>query len=340
MNTTFLNSTLIFSSQVGPVYGPLYLLVCMLGILCNTAVVIAFVLKIVPLTPFCMLLLNLSVTDILTGITFIPGLFDTIVDHTRATPNNPLSTSFMCAMVYFRVPSRSTFIVNNCTVAYMSFIRASSFDSDRSKILKRTTVKRFIFCIWMLALLYLSPWYFLYDIGPESKNCEPKSALIRTISYIHGSVTLLTFYIAIEVILLVNIIRSVRFLWKKSMFTQSIAIRERNQITFLLVILAITYCVFGLPFLVRVILRTSGQLKDKDLYSLVLRPTGLVYLLTLITDPALYAFYWKGFRNGFRKATRRNYRTSTTLSTSRSVRADSGAGDSSVISVTTQQTTL
>ena len=307
MNGTESEETGIFASQYGSWYGPSFLAVSVIGIISNSVVATAFIFKILPLSPFCVLLLNLSVSDIVINIFMLPSFF--LRTSAYSDIKQPYLTSFMCGVVFYYLPARSSFIVNVATVAYVSFIRSTTFDvNDRGRLLDTKTVKWFVVCSWVLALLLHSPWYFMYELNLTTGHCSPKHPKVYSI-YHASQVTLA--YIILEIILVTNMVRSVRNMWKKSISPNSIILQQRCRITSLLFVLGVVYIALCFPVSVVMIMEASGFFKSVHLFNDVYLPSVLVVYLTTVTDPFMYAFYWKGFRDGFMPSRRRKTEPST-----------------------------
>ena len=304
----------LFSADFGPFYGPLYLATCMIGFIGNSLIVLAFTKKWVPLTPFTMLLLNLSVANIFSEIVWLPTLFIHMPDYIEADKN---LSSAVCGIVASRLPATSGFFVNVLTVTYMSFIRTSTFSDQKQSILEKKNVVCFIACVWFVSMIVFFPWYFMFTMNTETRHCE---SIYQKPFKIYQATICAFFYVVPLSILVVNFVRSVRYMWKKTLFEQSILRRERRQITTLLLSLTLIYITFFIPIVLFFIVRASGRLnEDMDIYVDVRRPVGWICFLTTITDPVIYAFCRKGFRNGFtnsRKETRRTQRAGTAISLS------------------------
>ena len=312
MNGSESEETGIFAPGYGSWYGPSFLAVTILGIISNSVVVAAFISKILPLTPFCILLLNLSVSDIFINIFMLPSFFVRMSDYREV--DQPYLTSFMCGIVFYHLIARSGFIVNVMTLAYVSFIRSTTFDfKHRGRILNPKTVKWFILYSWIIALLLHFPWYFMYELNPTTGHCNPK--YYEVYSIYHASQVSIT-YVILEIILFVNMVRSVRNMWKKSISPHSIILQKRHRVTSLLLALGLVYIVLCLPVSVVMIMEASGYFQSADSFNDVYFPSVLVVYLNTVVDPFMYIFYWKGFRNGFMTSRKKMRETATRLPSS------------------------
>ena len=286
------DSPAIFSEHFGSLYGCVLLIECFIGIFCNSIVIVAFARKYVLLTPFNMLLLNLSLADILADVFFIPTLF---VEYIALSTN---SVEFVCSMFMLGFIPYIGFGVNSCTVAYISFIRIESFENGW-KILNRKVVSCFLSATWVLTIASITPVNFMISIdsrtsrktgtcATENKNDAYTSALV-----ING-----LFFIIPLTILVLNFIRTIKHLWDSSLFQQSVLKIERKQITVLLFSLTVVYIIGFLPNFIRLLLRICGFLQDEGIDIIMRRLAIFIGLLTTISDPVLYALCSKGFRRG------------------------------------------
>ena len=104
-------------------------------------------------------------------------------------------------------------------------------------------------------------------------------------------------------ILVVNLTRTIKQLWKKTLFQQSTLRNERKQITTLLFSLTLIYIICFIPYVTRLLLRASGYLEDGSTAETVMRRSSIsIGLLTTISDPILYALCNKGFRRNLATA--------------------------------------
>ena len=104
-------------------------------------------------------------------------------------------------------------------------------------------------------------------------------------------------------ILVVNFARTIRQMWKKTLFQQSAIRNERKQITTLLFSLTLVYIICFIPYVIKLLLIASGYLKDGSEVETVMRQSTIsICFLTTISDPILYALCNKGFRRNLANA--------------------------------------
>ena len=306
-NATLANSSNLFSETFGSLVGSILLVECTLGLIGNSIVVFAFAYKLVPLTPFCMLLLNLSVADIFADVTVIPELFDGIYKYIGTETNLAIT---VCGIIKFRLFVAVCFRVNVCTVAYISFIRTTSIENGSSRrILNKRIVTLYIVCTWMFSIASVLPLCFMITVNPKTGVVIPSKSFNTINATFHS-----LFYFIPQTILVVNFSRSVWHLWRTPRFQQSIILKGRKQITLLLLSLTAAYIIFLIPILAWQILKASGHLgpPGSSSFLAVYRPASIFAYLTTISDPVLYAVCWRGFRQGFKKTMEPTPRTSAT----------------------------
>ena len=154
----------IFSERFGAFFGSLMLIECMLGIAGNSLVIAAFVKKLVPITPFNMLLLNLSISDIFCNGFGVSALFKSVFEYMASTTN---SVGFICSMFKFGITVFIGIGVNTATVTYISFIRSESFRNG-GRILNRRIVSWFILLTWVIPTVLVIPMHFFVNIDLQT----------------------------------------------------------------------------------------------------------------------------------------------------------------------------
>ena len=295
-NMTELHIEPTFCPTVEKLILSLFIIIALVGIFGNGLIVFAFAARIVPVTPFMVLLLNLSIADIIIDVSVFPFLF---------WEQSENDSNFACG-IHKQSITWSAVVVNAATLTYISFVRISAFDvcskSLNQPILKPRNVNIYVALTWVVGILLFSPHYFNFYFDPQLGVCIAKEGPFYKIS---SAVQSLLCWVVPVTILSVNLFRTVRALWNKEHLSQSMIIKHRKQITFLLLGLTVFFLLFSTPLLVFFVLRAANYYKfTNDLTGIqelkrFYRPVSLVCLLTTITDPLLYAFCWKSFRNGF-----------------------------------------
>ena len=284
----------IFNERVGPLFGSLMLIECILGIVGNTLVLAAFATKWVPITPFNMLLLNLSVADIFCDAFWILTLFKSIFEYIASTAN---SVGFLCSMFNFGITMYIGIGANTATVTYISFIRIESF-RNVGRILDKRTVLWFILLTWVIPSVIAIPKHFFVKVHIQTfrKTGECKIEN-REAFYIFAFASSAFIIILPLLILVINLFRSIKQIWRETLLQQSVLRNERRHITILLFSLTTVYTICFTPYVIRLLLRASGYLEDGSAAETFMRRSVTsIGLLTTISDPIIYALCNKSFR--------------------------------------------
>ena len=300
-----------FSEDVNNFLVSLGVIISTLGIIGNGLVIFAFIRKLVDRTPFVLLLLNLSVSDVITDLSMYPYLFlESEWYNKSAVPTQGL----VCGLVK-QIPGWTATVANIITLTYISFLRTSSFNATSagggSKILKRRNILLVICLSWLLGLVLFTPHFFLFTIDRTKSICRHTSSRYFLISNaIQG---LLLFAIPIG-ILSYNFIKTMIFLKKQRTIShQSAILRRRHRLTFILLALPVTLVILTSPLLIFIILRVTGYKKFTDDLAgkyeqrKIYRPVLLIALLNTVMDPLYYALCWDQFRRGFAPRSSRTF---------------------------------
>ena len=305
---------MLLNEDLGPALKYSYIIVSLIGILGNTIFIMASRMKIIKVTPFVLLLLNISLADIVMNICFLPYLF---IDLKDKKITSPALAGFLCSVVSHYYPVYAAFTANSITLCYISCARMSSFTASRSaKVLrlKPFNVRVFIVGSWVTGILSTIPSHFMF-YHKQGIGCIPVNRKRYIIHLLVGS--MLCCFVPI-LILTVNFFRTVYHLMKANEMIQSFAVNHTKQIIFLLLSLTVAFIVFSFPFLVGTFLHLTNQWDDLQ-FEKRKQVFVLIGMFTSISDPILYAICWRGFRDGFsRQFTDLKNRFSRVLSSKRS----------------------
>ena len=271
-----------------------YTIVCVIGIIGNTIFILSAFTRMIKVTEFVLLLLNISLANVIMNIFFFPYLF---IDLKKYDIGSPALAGFLCSVVGHHYPVYAAFEVNSMTLCYVSFARICSFAaSESAKIfrLKRRTVRIFVVSSWLICVASTLPSHFMFN-HQKNIGCIPKDRKLYTIHLVVGA-TLST--VIPQTILIVNFVRTIYYLLKQRDMIQSFSINHIKQIVFLLLGLTVAYVLFTLPYMIASLLHLTNQWDDKTFENRK-QVIVLVGMLTSITDPIFYAICWKGFRDGF-----------------------------------------
>ena len=288
------SASMIFTERVGPFFGSLLLIECILGIVGNSLVISAFATKWVPITPFNMLLLNLSVADIFCDGFWILTLFQSLFEYMSTTIN---SARIVCGIFNFGITMYMGIGVNTATVTYISFIRSESL-RNAGRILNKRVVSWFIPMTWVIPAGIAILKHFIIKVDAQIFRRTGTCKIVnKETFYIFAFTSCVLIIILPLLILVINLARTIKQMWKMTLLQQSVIRNERGQITILLVSLTSVYIICFLPYVIRLLLRASGYLEDGSTAETVMRRSVTsIGLLTTISDPILYALCNKGFR--------------------------------------------
>ena len=300
MSPNSTNSTLSEHIEVtfitSPTISLIQLIVSGIGIIANIVVLLSSALKVVNVTPFVILLLNLSVADILMARNIYLEHF---VDEKELHGADSSLTGLICS-VFHEIDLYYLGALNNViTMVYISFCRTSIFSSSeifQQQTLSQKKVLRFIFLTWLVTTVIMAPNSFIFALDKE-KGCWTKYQFFYMI---YGAVLGFGVYMTCFVIVSINFIRAMVALKERRSFHQSVLSKKGKQIKIIFVSLLAIYVCFSTPLAIKLLLRASGILDAKqDL--MMSHITLTISLLTTITDPCIYIFSWSGFHNGLRK---------------------------------------
>ena len=279
-------------------------LVSVSGILGNSLVIYAIVKKLVQKTPFVILLLHLSITNVVMDVSIFPCVMLDIKDYIGVSLSVQRG---ICALMNNRVPFYAGAAANTVTLMYIAFVRLTTVACS-SKFQKFVLSKRFVRVAlaisWVFIIAALIPRCISHHIDVRQGICVPDSRKFNA-QYNFFLVTI--FWLIPLSFLIINLFTMVNFMWKKTELKQSAIIKGRKQVVTMLFALIMSYLVCKTPVYVYFMMavakyhKFTGDVYGKREKELVLQPALLIALCNTITDPILYAFMWKGFRSGFRQ---------------------------------------
>ena len=267
------------------------------------AVVVGFAMKIVRVTPFMLLLLNISIADIVIGLNAYPMLYVEPSQYKNAP--TPIA-SFICAVVDKSVFAYSSVVVNALTLIYISFMRVASFNRNargQRWLTRLNVVKVFVCFSWLVGIGAFISHYFKFTIDPVSGMCRHHD---NTSYHITSAVGATTMLLCTLIVLLLNFIRTTRTMWHASNLGNASAIaKQRKEISGMLLGLAVAFFLLNTPLTVYFVIRGTGYFESvndittKRNENRLYLPVVVIAMLNTWSDPILYAFSWKSFRSGF-----------------------------------------
>ena len=284
-----------FSPLTAQILQVVHVIIAVFGIIGNGTIVVAFVLKLVPITPFMLLLLNLSVADIVVELSIFPFVLLDVRHYASAFPK---IASILCAVIDKTAPGYTAGSAVSVTIAYISIIRAGSFDIGPQNLLKKKYITFVICAGWMLGILTFSPHYIRFTFDPVTRICIHKNP----VSYQIVSATAATIFWFVPLFtMMVNFLLTVQRMWRKNNLPQSSMEKHRTQVTYLLFGLTVTYIILITPMTLYFVLRALGNFESQNNQDTAFyRISILIVSLNPVTDALLYAFCAKSFRQGFK----------------------------------------
>ena len=152
----------------------LFIIIAVLGILGNGIIVFAFVAKLMSITPFMVLLSNLSIADIVIDVSVFPFLF------WRPSERD---THFTCGFHKLVIPWSAT-LLNAATLTYISFVRINAFlgKALSQSLLKPRTVNVYVALTWLFGIALFLPHCFNSYYDSNLGVCTARAGYFYKIS--------------------------------------------------------------------------------------------------------------------------------------------------------------
>ena len=302
----FLNEEL-FPIAVDHLMKTLYVLVAVLGILGNGLILYLFASKRVILTPFNILLLNLSLSDMLADISILPYVFISLksIRSFSQTTANALCTVVMGQMTYWIVTVAALFTLTVISVSRYIFIR---YPLKSQSFHKKHASYVVILIIWPGAIAMCMPTFFSFHYNYEYAVCErvwPQGVN----GQVYSSITSLLGYIIPILVLIFTFIGTRQYLWltkTNELVRSSSSIRRRKTASMLLGALVLAFFVCWSPFFVYWVLsRTATTIFPDGPEGDYSRMRVIVFvvfvsLLNTVADPIIYGLRSEDFRKSLR----------------------------------------
>ena len=310
----------LFSPAVSWIITALYILISWADFFGNSLVCILSYKEKQMRTQFNMLLLNLSLADIVSGIMMYPYIW---LDFTKITQTGK-QADFLCAISVGHTLFLTCTLTNMFTLCAITFMRYLNIVKKfRTQfIVSDRFIRAYCVFTWVAGVVIIIPnaWSFKYDAKEKICNREwpnPLYGKIYTlvttaIGMLLPVATMIYFYIAL-----------VKHVWSRSnenAATNIAALRAWKNIAALLGGLIVAYFLCWCPFYTTYIMGrvfqyfpegTDGEFERQRF----LRVAMMFALLNSALDPLIYACRSAEYRKGFRKILgleRRNRSSSST----------------------------
>ena len=283
----------------------LYFVVATVGTVSNGAIIVAFARGRITITPFTMLLLNLSIADFIQDLNIYPYIFIDLKNlHKVPDYTANLVCSFTIGMSVFWVATCASIY----TLMFISFFRYTNLlntvrHRNLVKFTKRHIILFMVVC-WLLSAAVIYPNFVSFTLDKKMGICyRTWPETINGTVYI--MLTTAVFFLLPIAVLFVNFILTVKLLWdgRKSNAPATFVSKRRRQVAALLLKLVLVFIVCWTPIFLYFVVSRSGIFKEgaPGEYSKmrVLNIVILIASLNSVCDPILYAFSWETFRKGF-----------------------------------------
>ena len=284
-----------------------------LGLISNSLVVYLFISGKVKSNAFNLLLLNLSIADIIAGISAYPYVFVNLIqlrDYSSKTAN------LICAFTHGMTPFIVASAVSILTLCFISINRYMLIRYPlRSYWIKnKRNIIVFIIVVWPLCIALLSPNVISFQYYPRSAICYrrwPKEFNGKLFSAVISFIG----YMLPIIVMMITFCAAGCKLWDKNLGASDSVISEaslkRKRKAFILLgylILAFFAC-WG-PFFGYLVLSRSTKAIFPDgergecMRMRVVRFVFLIAVCNTFADPLVYGFRGEEFRKGFYQTVR------------------------------------
>ena len=295
MNTSSTVTPKVDLSAFLTIISSLKLGISSIGMALNLLVVTSAILKLVDMKPFMILLLNLSIADIFMAINMQLEYF---VDEMQYLNTSPRYQGIICSILKDLDIYWVGVLNNIITMVYISFLRTSIFvnsENCQHQALSKRRVIIFLTLLWFISFGLLSPNSFIFELD-EVKGCWTRYRKFYTIY--GGVLGFITFMVAV-IILVVNFVWALLVIRKGRNLSQSVLSTQGKKITTIFFNLLVIYILVYTPNAIKLILKGANVLDDNE-NIIIIHTTNTICLITTITDPVIYFFCCKSFRESLR----------------------------------------
>ena len=258
------------------------------------------------MTPFTLLLLNLSISDLIVDMGLWPYMF---IDLKNVSSKVSQSVgNFLCSIHIGLTPFWMAGSSNIYTLSLISFFRFTSMLSFSSKFnvnINMCKTKSYIAAFWVISVVSLSPHFFGFWLDRDIGICYRKwPEKFNGLMYV--IITSFFFFFIPATALVINFVLSAKFLWGNSNLrsTSTVRYKARRRITKLYLALIAVFFICWTPMFAYILLaRTTTYFEDgpKGIFAKLrfLKVVILISACNSVCDPVLYAFCGRSFRDGF-----------------------------------------
>lgn len=286
----------------------LYVIVVALGLLGNGFVLYLFVSKRVKLTPFNILLLNLTVSDVLAGLSIWPYVF---IDLRSLRSLSEAAADSMCVLImgqmtYWIASVAALFTLTVISISRYIFIRHPMKSQYFNKKHASYIV---ILLIWPTSVALCTPNFFSFKYDKRFCICERQWPSGFN-GQIYSGMTTLLGYVMPVLVLIFTFVGTRQLLWlnkTNDILRSTASVRRRKSASMLLAALILAFFVCWTPFFVYWILsRTANSIFPKGPDGDYVRMRIIVFvvffsLCNTVADPVIYGFRGEDFKKCLRK---------------------------------------
>ena len=286
----------------------LYVVVAVLGVLGNGLVFYLFGSKRVKMTPFNILLLNLSISDILADLSIWPYVFMELrsLRGLSQSAADSMCVVIMGQMTYWLVTGAALLTLCVISISRYLFIR---YPMKAQCFKKRHALCIVILFIWPLSIALVMPNFFSFYYNSQFSICErrwPDGINGR----VYSGITALLAYILPVCILIFTFIATRQRLWltqSTDLIQSPSSIRRRKAASMLLAALILAFFACWGPFFIYWVLsRTFKSIFPEGPEGEYMRMRIIVFvvfvsLCNTVADPIIYGLRGEDFRKSLRK---------------------------------------
>jgi len=286
----------------------LYVVVAVLGVLGNSLVFYLFGSKRVKMTPFNILLLNLSISDVLADLSIWPYVF---IDLRSLRGLSQSVADSMCVitmgqMTYWLAASAALLTLCVISVSRYLFIR---YPMKAQSFKKSHALYIVILFIWPFSIALVMPNFFAFHYNSQFSICErrwPDGINGR----VYSGITALLGYLVPSSLLLFTFIATRQRLWltrSTSLSHSASSIRRRKAASMLLAALILAFFACWGPFFIYWALsRALKSIFPEGPEGEYMRMRIIIFVLffslcNTVADPIVYGLRGEDFRKSLRK---------------------------------------
>ena len=286
----------------------LYVIVASFGLLGNSLVFYLFASKRVRMSAFNILLLNLSLSDTLAGLSIWPYVFVELRSLRSLSANaaDSMCVLVMGQMTYWVATVAALFTLTVISISRYIFIRHPM----KSQYFNKTHASCIVtFIIWPVSIAMCMPNFFSFKYDKQYSICErhwPKGVN----GQIYSGITAALGYVIPIVVLIFTFIGTRQYLWltqTNDLIRSTGSVRRRKAASMLLAALVFAFFVCWSPFFVYWILsRTATSIFPQGPEGEYVRMRIIVFvvfasLCNTVADPIIYALRGEDFKRALRE---------------------------------------